>query len=252
MHYTDKIDTLKDLFGSEDISLEEQFLQVDGHKYPIVEDVIILLQPHQYPPSIAHLRPERSASTASDEYAPDIQRTFGDEWLAYPDMLADYDKAFDEYFDIVQLDDLASKRVADLGCGKGRWSYYIQESCRELVLVDFSDAIFVARKHITTSNALFFMGDILNLPFREKAFDFAFSIGVLHHLPVDALDATRRLKKFAPEVLIYLYYALDNRALHYRILLSMVTGIRLILSRIHNSKARALLVTLLTFVSTLR
>ena len=51
-YYSNKIESLKDIFGTEDIVLEKQNIIVNGHSYPVVDDVVILLDPSQYPPSI--------------------------------------------------------------------------------------------------------------------------------------------------------------------------------------------------------
>jgi hypothetical protein len=52
------------------------------------------------------------------------------------------------------------------------------------------------------------------------------SLGVLHHLPEDCLDVVRGLKSFTPKLLVYLYYALDNKPFYYRILLKLYTPLR--------------------------
>jgi SAM-dependent methyltransferase len=59
------------------------------------------------------------------------------------------------------LESLRGRRICDFGCGIGRWSYFLRHRCRELVLIDFSDAIFAARENLRgASNALFFLADI--------------------------------------------------------------------------------------------
>ena len=75
-------------------------------------------------------------------------------------------------------------------------------------------------------NTLFFMGDIKALPFADDFCDFLFCLGVLHHLPAPCLDEVRALRRYAPRLLIFLYYALDNRPFHYRFLLGGVTAAR--------------------------
>jgi SAM-dependent methyltransferase len=140
------------------------------------------------------------------------------------------------------MDSLKNKRVADLGCGNGRWSYFIKDKCRELVLVDFSDAIFVARKNLSDAkNCLFFMCDIKALPFKERFCDFIFTLGVLHHLPTNCLDEVRALKRYAPQILVFLYYALDNRPFYFRFILKAVTLFRAFLSKIKNELFRKLI-----------
>ena len=85
------------------------------------------------------------------------------------------------------------------------------------------------------------MGDLTRLPFRDHFADFLFCLGVLHHLPVDALEQLWRLARCSRKLLIYLYYALDNRPFYYRVLLAVVTPVRLLLSRIRNPIVRDVL-----------
>jgi len=176
----------------------------------------------------------------AEPFAGDVQRSFGEEWTSHPDILAEHDREFDAYFDLVPLDSLAGLRVADLGCGMGRWSHFLAPRCRSVVLVDYSEAIFVARRNLAgAGNAVFVMADLLDLPFRPRAFDLAVCLGVLHHLPVDALDAVRRLAPLADRHLTYLYYALDNRPAYFRWMLAGVTTTRKVLTRIRSPRVRA-------------
>jgi SAM-dependent methyltransferase len=122
-----------------------------------------------------------------------------------------------------------------LGCGSGRWSYYLKDRCQELVLVDFSEAIYVARENLrATDHCLFFKADITHLPFADNFADFILCLGVLHHLPVPCLEAVKSLKRYSPRMLIFLYYALDNRPFYFRVILSGVTSMRQVLSRIRS------------------
>jgi SAM-dependent methyltransferase len=228
MYYKNKQATLAELFGTPDIEVREDSLRVGSYSYPIVQDVIILSDP-------GHRSDPRA-------FAEDIQFTFGEEWKTYSAILPEHRDEFERYFDLVNLQDLQSARVCDLGCGMGRWSYYLKDACKELVLVDFSDAIFMARKNLAgASNALFFKADLKRLPFRENFADFMFSLGVLHHLPTPCLDEVRALKPLAPQLLIFLYYALDNRPWYFRLLLGIVTAARRVLSRIRQPALRMII-----------
>lgn len=233
MYYADKMETLKDIFGSHDIILEMDRLVVEGYAYPIVDDVIILLDTSQYPASFKirsnkqHTFKDKVADKPS-HFAEDIQFTFGEEWQKFPEILPEHKQEFLQYFDLADLSAMRNYTICDLGCGIGRWSFFLRDKCRQLILVDFSDAIFVARHNLANSNnILFFMCDLKTLPFRNDFADFLFCIGVLHHLPTPALDEVRRLQKYSPKLLIYLYYALDNRPFYFRFLLSIVTRLRL-------------------------
>lgn len=232
MYYTDKLESLKDIFGSKEVSIEVDRLVVDGRTYPVVDDVIILLDPRQYPES---LKGQGGLSERPSHFAEDIQFTFGEEWKEFSEILEEHKRDFSRYFDLVDVSGFSRFRVCDLGCGSGRWSHFLKDQCRELVLVDFSEAIFVARRNLKDAgNALFFMGDLKRLPFRAQFADFLYCLGVLHHLPADALAEVRALKTYASTLLVYLYYALDNRPIYFRGLLAAVTGLRNLVSKIRN------------------
>jgi SAM-dependent methyltransferase len=240
-YYSDKLESLKDIFGSSRVELGDEGLIVDQRVYPIVDDVIILLDQAQYPPGLRDkLKTQKGqAALHSPEFAEDIQFTFGEEWQRFPKILTEHSSEVLQYFDLVDLQDFKDLRVCDLGCGIGRWSYFLTDKCRELILVDFSDAIFVARNNLRDSNnCLFFMGDLKNLPFRNDFADFLFCLGVLHHLPTPAIDEVVALRHYAPDLLIYLYYALDNRPFYFRLILALVSRLRLIVANSRNPKFR--------------
>ena len=106
-------------------------------------------------------------------------------------------------------------------------------------MCDYWDKIFKARENLSgAENAFFFMGDLTTLPFRDDFADFIFSLGVLHHLPVPCLEEVRHLRRYAPELLVFLYYSFDNRPLHFRALLSLVTFWRRRLSKVRSRTFR--------------
>lgn len=237
MYYSDKINSLKKIFGCNEIVLSTDGISINSVNYPIVDDVIILLNPEHYTPFIkSKLYRETSLSQkSSNPFSEDIQYSFGQEWQNYNEIYAEHKKEFSLYFDIVNLQELHDFTVADLGCGIGRWSYFLADQCKECILVDFSDAVFEARKNLQhKQNCLFFMGDIQNLPFANDFADFLFCLGVLHHLPNNCLDVVRNFKNYAPQLLIYLYYALDNRPIHFRFIFKVINFIRVMVSRIRN------------------
>ena len=53
MYYSNKLDILVDIFGSKNIKVEKECLTVNDKIYPIIDDVIILLDPAQYPESLS-------------------------------------------------------------------------------------------------------------------------------------------------------------------------------------------------------
>jgi SAM-dependent methyltransferase len=71
------------------------------------------------------------------------------------------------------------------------------------------------------------------LPIRDCSLDFGYCLGVLHHTPdplVGLTDAVRSLKPGAP-ILVYLYYALDNRPPWFRSLWRVSDALRRRVSR---------------------
>lgn len=240
-YYTEQLGVLQRLFGTTDIYVEHDCLLVAGHRYPIIDDVIILLSPDQYTPYISERLGIAPASVEDHVvFAQDIQYTFGAEWQQFEKIMTEHHEEFRQYFDLVD-DTWLNGCVCDLGCGIGRWSSFIAEKCREIVLVDFSDAIFVARRNLQNApNALFFMGDLTRLPFVHGFADFLFCLGVLHHLPVPALAQVRNLSSYSNRLLIYLYYALDNRPWYFKLLLPPVSLLRNLLSRTRSHTFRSL------------
>jgi SAM-dependent methyltransferase len=84
----------------------------------------------------------------------------------------------------VQPRNLAGKVVLDAGCGTGRFMDLAARAGAEVVGVDLSLAIEVAQENLGhLSNCHFVQADLLHLPFASPAFDFIYSIGVLHHTP---------------------------------------------------------------------
>lgn len=129
---------------------------------------------------------------------------------------------FDQYFKIFPLHLLIKKESvgADFGCGSGRWAEILAPLVKELVLIDASEkALAVAKKKLAYfKNVKFQRGSIEQSSFQNGLLDFAFSLGVLHHLPdtQKALqDIAKTLKAGAP-FLVYLYYAFDNKPIWYR------------------------------------
>ncbi len=249
MHYVGKLESLRDIWGTPEVVLNADSVMVGNQAYPVVDDVIILLDPSMYPDCLRRrlASPRRGSIRSINDFAQDIQFTFGEEWKKFPRILPEHECEFRQYFDLIDLSRLKNSRVCDLGCGIGRWSYFLHSKCREIVLVDFSEAIFVARENLrNVPNALFFMGDLKRLRFRNDFADLIFSLGVLHHLPTCALEEVQRLKRYAPELLIYLYYALDNRPVYFRLALGVATWLRKLVSKVSNATFRAAFTELVT------
>ncbi|MDO9514361.1 MAG: class I SAM-dependent methyltransferase [Elusimicrobiota bacterium] len=242
MYYDNKINSLKQIFGTDEICLRKDALVVRSKVYPIIDDVIILSERGKYTEKVRKILGVASSDGSYPGFSKDVQDTFGKEWVKYSEIMPSHREEFAQYFDIVDLESLRGRRACDLGCGIGRFSYFLKDVCGEIMLVDFSDAVFEARRNLAgRENCLFFMGDISDLPFCANYADFLFCRGVLHHLPTDALDEVRKLKKYSPRILVYLYYALDNKPFYFKWILAGVTFLRRGLSRSRSVFLRTLI-----------
>lgn len=114
---------------------------------------------------------------------------FGWEWQEFQELhdLAIYEAQFLDWGDPIPRSFLEGKVVLDAGCGMGRFSLVSSSFGAKMVLaVDASDAVEAARENARGwEDVHVIQGDIHHLPFRcgpDAQIDFAFSIGVLHHL----------------------------------------------------------------------
>lgn len=167
---------------------------------------------------------------------------FGHEWSTFRQSerdLSDADRLaiFNSYFDIFPWDRVSAKSIGiDVGCGSGRWSVMVAPRVGHLHLLDASaDALSVARANLAKAdNVTFHHASVGNLPVADNSLDFAFSLGVLHHVPdtqAAIREVARKLKPGAP-FLIYLYYALDNRPMWYRALWRFSNLFRVVISQL--------------------
>lgn len=142
--------------------------------------------------------------------------SFGEEWEKFGKFTdEEIDNAGRQYFDIVTPAMLHNKAtVLDLGCGTGRWTKYIAPRAGFVEALDPSKAVYSAAELLKgLPNVRITQAGVDNIPFPDHSFDFAFSLGVLHHIPDTAAALEKVVKKVKPGgyCLIYLYYSLDNR-----------------------------------------
>jgi ubiquinone/menaquinone biosynthesis C-methylase UbiE len=166
---------------------------------------------------------------------------FGHEWSTFPQdegnfSASDREAMFDAYFHIFPWEALPPNSVGlDVGCGSGRWSILVAPRVRHLHLLDASaEALAVAKTNLSgASNTTFHLASVGDIPLQDGSLDFAFSLGVLHHVP-DTPSAIRevasKLKKGAP-FLVYLYYALDNRPWWFRAVWKLSNSFRVVICR---------------------
>ena len=115
------------------------------------------------------------------------QRTadkFGWSWTEFSHDDAKYEEQFLGWIAPVKPAFVRDKVVLEGGCGKGRHTRRVAGwGAHDIVAVDLSAAVEVAFASTRgLPNAHIIQADIYRLPLR-RAFDYAFSVGVLHHLP---------------------------------------------------------------------
>jgi SAM-dependent methyltransferase len=109
---------------------------------------------------------------------------FGWQWQHFTQTDDKYEQQFLGWISPVAPEFFKDTIVLEGGCGKGRHTQLAaQWGAREVIGVDLSAAVetaFAATRELP--NAHIVQADIYNLPF-ARVFDYAFSVGVLHHLP---------------------------------------------------------------------
>jgi len=127
-------------------------------------------------------------------------RNFGAQWRVFDDLGEHHDAQFRDWIAPVTPDFVRGRVVLELGCGKGRHTRLAAEwGARAVVAVDVSEAVDVAYRHTRDlPNVHVIQADINRLPLK-RAFDYAFSIGVLHHLEDPAAGFRALVGRVSPE-----------------------------------------------------
>jgi SAM-dependent methyltransferase len=109
---------------------------------------------------------------------------FGWQWQHFTQQDERYVSQFLGWIAPVEPQFFKNKIVLEGGCGKGRHTQLAAKwEAKDIIGVDLSSAVetaFAATKYV--ENAHIIQADIYSLPVKP-IFDYAFSVGVLHHLP---------------------------------------------------------------------
>lgn len=161
-------------------------------------------------------RPISIFSTEGKNIDAEVVKSFGDEWLKFHDFSdKNIEIGANEYFDIL-TDEIVNKNTygIDIGCGTGRWTKFLTKRIGFLEAIDPSDAIYAADNLLgDIENVRLTKASIETIPFNDETFDFAMSIGVLHHIPdtKQAMkDCVKKVKK-GGYFYCYLYHNLETR-----------------------------------------
>lgn len=111
-------------------------------------------------------------------------RNFGWQWTNFTQEDRRYKEQLLGWLKPVEPEFFAGKTVLEAGCGKGRHTKLAAEWNAEAVVgIDLGAGVetaFELTKHLQSAHIV--QADIYKLPFK-RAFDYAFSVGVLHHTP---------------------------------------------------------------------
>ena len=145
-----------------------------------------------------------------------VVEEFGEEWLKFHNFSDEMiSKSVGEYFDIIN-DTIINKNTyaIDIGCGSGRWTKVMAPRAGFIEAVDPSNAIFAADRLLKNiDNVRLTQASINTLPFDDETFDFAMSVGVLHHIP-DTLQAMKDCVKKVKRggyFYTYLYHDISDK-----------------------------------------
>ena len=230
-----KIKLLNNLFGDVQLSSNEDTIRIKEKSYKVIDGVIIY-------DKLTNLGSDEGVKTSTVS-------NFGDEWNEFSKISREHYDEFDYYFSEYDYQLLENKIFCDLGCGIGRWSRILSErvDLKFLILCDFSDAIFVARKQLAhLDNVIFIKCDLDKILFNDNVIDFFICLGVLHHLPDKYPIAVKNISSYCPEGIIYLYYSLENRGKFFNLIFTLADMLRKNLFNIKSRKNKIFISHFLT------
>jgi len=166
-------------------------------------------------------------------------KSFGEEWEAFTqEELSETElkEVFEQYFKIFPWEKLPANAVGfDMGCGTGRWAKFVAPRVGTLHLVEPSSALEVAKRALSPfGNCEFHKASLDTAPLDDNSMDFGYCLGVLHYVPDAQKGLTAcatKLKPGAP-LLVYVYYAFENRPLWFRFIWKMSDLVRRVISHL--------------------
>ena len=128
--------------------------------------------------------PRFASLTEAEKDKSATAENFGWQWRYFTQTDDLYEEQFRGWIAPVKPEFFRDKIVLEGGCGKGRHTELaVAWGAREVIGIDLSEAVETAFANTRyLENAHVIQADIYHLPL-ARVFDYAFSIGVLHHLP---------------------------------------------------------------------
>ncbi len=176
-------------------------------------------------------------STDGKNIDAEVVKTFGEEWLKFKDYSDEEIRSGAVmYFDILN-EKIVNKNTygLDIGCGTGRWTKSLSDKIGFIEALDPSDAVYAADELLKdVKNVRITKASVETIPFNDETFDFAMSIGVLHHIPNTQnamIDCVKKIKK-GGYFYCYLYYKVENKGIVFDALFWLSNLLRKLVSRL--------------------
>ncbi len=204
-------------FSEQDAEVYEGLLHCrNGHFYPIVRSIPrILAEAFDQEPQFGKRYQQELAqqglrvkATNNHSLYERTRKSFGYEWTKYSVQRPEEDRAYFRSKTGTEPEFLREKLVLDAGCGSGRYTQVAGEAGATVIGVDLGQAVETAAcVNKDLPNVHLVQANLFELPFAPGTFDFAYSIGVLHHTPntKQALDRLIPMVKGGGEIAIWLY-----------------------------------------------
>jgi SAM-dependent methyltransferase/uncharacterized protein YbaR (Trm112 family) len=193
-----------------------------------------------------------AAKWAAEKAADPVISAFDDEWRRYRDVgTPEHSALFAKYFDLIPANSFsADQTVLDAGAGAGRWAFEVARRGPRVVAVDLGRSIEITRANTSPERVACVQADLETLPLAVGSVDWAYSLGVLHHTrnPEAALAQVVKAVRPGGSVLVYLYYALDQRGPLFQGLFRAVDLTRRFLSRQPRGATRVITAAIALFV----
>ena len=156
----------------------------DVHIHVVVRYHADFFRRRKIDPDLIISRSSKAARTGRLSAESRTVRSYSYQWRKFKEMYPHWERVFLDSIRPITSSFFPGKRGLDAGCGFGRSLQYAASYGAEMIGLDLSEAIEAARdntRHL--SNVHLVQGDIFRPPLAPAAFDFVYSIGVLHHLP---------------------------------------------------------------------
>jgi SAM-dependent methyltransferase len=167
---------------------------------------------------------------------------FGYEWSSFnytDNQSAEaLDAQFSAYCTPIDLSifDESNAIAGDFGAGSGRWSSRLLMNFSKVYALEPSDrAVKILQQKFQSESRIVILSETVgrnSIP--DSSLDLGISLGVLHHIPDTGLAIKDLSKKIKPGgyFLCYLYYKLEGKPFHYRLIFRAVDIVRRLVSRL--------------------